>query len=247
MFNFKNILKFNDPFEHYIIDNVLDTKFALDISNEFPHYDDNEWFEYSNYVETKKALNNWNKFKNNTYTLLYYLNSNNFITEIKNLTNINILFADNGLHGGGLHIHKNNDKLNIHLDYSIHPKLNLKRKFNLIIYLTPNWEYNWGGNLEFWSHDIEKNQPQKKIKVIENKFNRAVLFDTSKNCWHGFPESIKCPNNIYRKSIASYYLTEKDDKTDIRYRALYAPTEEQKNNSDILNFIKKRSQYYDLL
>jgi glutamyl-tRNA synthetase len=32
------------------------------------------------------------------------------------------------LHGGGLHCHKAGGKLNTHLDYSLHPKLNLQRK-----------------------------------------------------------------------------------------------------------------------
>jgi hypothetical protein len=33
------------------------------------------------------------------------------------------LVADLGLHGGGLHSHARGGKLNVHLDYDIHPKL----------------------------------------------------------------------------------------------------------------------------
>ena len=45
------------------------------------------------------------------------------------------LFIDPGLHGGGWHIHSNKGNLNPHLDYSIHPKMDIQRRLNLIVYL----------------------------------------------------------------------------------------------------------------
>ena len=130
--------------------------------------------------------------------------------------------------------------MNVHLDYSIHPKLKLQRKLNLIIYLEENWNLEWGGNLELWSHNQEKNKPHKKIVTIDNIFNRAILFDTTQNSWHGFPDPLTCPKGKYRKSLAVYYLTDPPEEVDKRPRALYAPTEEQENNPEILNLIKER-------
>jgi len=77
-------------------------------------------------------------FRSETYKIFHYLSSNKFLKFLKNLTNIKNLIPDVGLHGGGLHIHGSGGKLNIHLDYSIHPKLKLQRKLNLILYLNPN-------------------------------------------------------------------------------------------------------------
>jgi Rps23 Pro-64 3,4-dihydroxylase Tpa1-like proline 4-hydroxylase len=51
---------------------------------------------------------------------------------------------------GGLHTHARGGKLNVHLDYDIHPKLELQRYLNLIIYLTPGWKPEWGGGLGMW-------------------------------------------------------------------------------------------------
>ena len=39
---------------------------------------------------------------------------------------------------------KNKGILNPHLDYVIHPKLNLVRKFNLIIFFSTNWKKSNG-------------------------------------------------------------------------------------------------------
>jgi Rps23 Pro-64 3,4-dihydroxylase Tpa1-like proline 4-hydroxylase len=170
-----------------------------------------------------------------------YLSSSNFVSKIKELTGIKSLYPDVGLHGAGWHIHGTGGKLNVHLDYSIHPKLKLQRKLNLIFYLTEDWDLDWGGSLQFWSHDEERNRPKEKKVVVDNIFNRAVLFDTTQNSWHGFPEPLTCPEGVYRKSIAFYYLTDPPENVDQRKRALYAPTQEQENNLEILDLIAKRS------
>ena len=134
-------------------------------------------------------------------------------------------------------------KLNIHLDYSIHPKLKLQRKLNLILYLSEDWNISWGGSLEFWSHNQELNRPNQREVTIENIFNRAVIFDTTQNSWHGFPNPLTCPEDKYRKSIAVYYLTDPPEGTDSRLRALYAPTKDQENDANILSLIQKRTNY----
>lgn len=233
----------NFPFPYYIIDNFLDINLAESISNEFLDYEAEQWFIYKSPLENKKALNNWNLFKPQIYKLISSLNSTQFIESLKQITKIENLYPDIGLHGAGLHIHGNGGKLNIHLDYSVHPKMNLQRKLNLILYLTPGWKTEWGGNLELWSHDKENNLPKNKEVVIENKFNRAVLFDTTQNSWHGFSQEITCPINIYRKSIAVYYLTDLDQNTDLnRKRVLYSPNEQQKGDKNILELIKARNK-----
>jgi hypothetical protein len=231
-----------DPFYYHIIDNFLEEKTAIKISKEFPQYNSDVWFCYENPLENKKTCNNWYYFGEETYKLFSYLNSHEFISKIKKITGIKNLYPDIGLHGGGLHIHGRGGKLNIHLDYSIHPKLKLQRKLNLIIYLEENWDSHWGGNLEFWSHNSKLNKPKEKVVTVNNVFNRAILFDTTQNSWHGFPIPITCPKDKYRKSIAVYYLTDPPEGTNKRQRALYSPSKDQENNQEILRLIEKRSK-----
>ena len=232
----------NYPFYHHIIDNFLDTQRAKAVSQEFPDYHSNVWYCYNNPLENKKTCNNWYNFGPETYKLLCYLNSTEFVSYLQKVTGISKLYPDIGLHGGGLHIHGTEGKLNVHLDYSIHPKLHLQRKLNLILYLTEGWDFSWGGGLELWSHDKKNNRPQEKVVTIENVFNRSILFDTTQNSWHGFPDPIKCPEKVYRKSLAVYYLTDPQKGTDPRPRALYAPTKEQKTDQSILNLIQERAK-----
>ena len=230
------------PFYYQVIDNFFNKEQAKAISNEFPDYHSNIWFCYNNPLENKKSCNNWYEFGPETYKTLTMLNSKEFIKQLQKITGISKLYPDIGLHGGGLHIHGTGGKLNIHLDYSIHPKLKLQRKLNLIIYLEEDWNTEWGGNLELWSHNKEKNKPDKRIVTVDNIFNRAVLFDTTQNSWHGFPKPLTCPEGKYRKSLAVYYLTDPPEGVEPRPRALYAPTKEQENNPEILNLIEERAK-----
>lgn len=233
---------FKTPFPHLIIDNFVSDELALELSNEFPDYNDEKWFYYDNPLENKKANNNWGMFPSTTYKFFQYLNSENFMMSLTTDFNIKKLYSDHGLHGAGWHMHSRGGKLNVHLDYSIHPKLKLQRKLNLILYLTPDWNPEWGGNLEFWEHDPKTNRPLKLAKVIDNKFKRAVIFDTTQNSWHGFAEKLMCPNNVYRKSIAMYYLIDPTEDAENRFRALYAPSKDQINDPTIEELIKNRSK-----
>lgn len=230
----------NIPFPYIVKDNFLDQELANNLSTEFLPYDNPEWFFYNNPLEHKKTINNWLLFPMVTYKFFAYLNSNEFIDKLKTEFKLSNLYPDPGLHGAGWHIHSRGGKLNVHLDYNLHPKLKLQRKLNLILYLSQDWDPTWGGNLEFWSHNTETNRPKNLEKTIDCKFNRAVIFDTTKNSWHGFAQELKCPENIYRKSIAMYYLVDPEENATERYRALFSPSDDQKNNSEIENLIQRR-------
>ena len=45
-----------------------------------------------------------------------------------------------------------------------------------------------------------------KIKTYP-KLNRAVIFQTNNISWHGLPEPLQCPEDVYRKSFAYYYIS----------------------------------------
>lgn len=228
------------PFHHLIFDGFLQQDVVRNVAEEFPSYDDDGWYSYKNPLEDKKALNDYDKFGAATYRLVHFLYSRTFIAELERLVGHD-LFADIGLNGGGLHAHASGGRLNPHLDYSIHPKLGLQRKLNLIVYLTPDWDPNWGGALGFWTHNAEKNAPGELAKRVDCLFNRAVLFDTTQNSWHGLPDALRCPQGTQRRSLALYYMCEPGLDAPARGRALYAPNKSQENDPEVLDLIKKRS------
>ncbi|MDA9163685.1 2OG-Fe(II) oxygenase [Rickettsiaceae bacterium] len=228
------------PFDHCIVDGFFEEEVAQKLSNEFLDYDSEQWYHYENAIEDKKALNNWNAFPKDTYLAFNEFYSDR-LTKLLSKTVGLELMADYGLHGGGWHIHKTGGNLNPHLDYSIHPKLGKERKLNIIVYLSQELKPAHGGHLGLWYEDESKKQPGKLASEVEPKFNRAVIFDTTQNSWHGMSRALTQPDGIYRKSLAVYYLCEPDAKASRRGRALFAPREEQKKDSDVAELIKKRS------
>jgi Rps23 Pro-64 3,4-dihydroxylase Tpa1-like proline 4-hydroxylase len=240
------IFRSNAPFNHIILDNFLDEKDALSIAHEFPSFDNNCWYAYENPLEIKKATNNWNHFGPNTYNFFSHILSESFTKKLESLLSENNtinLFPDIGLHGGGLHTHKNGGRLNPHLDYSIHPKLYLQRKINIIFYINPNWKTHYGGTLGLWSD--KDGQPDELIQKVDCLFNRALIFDTTQNSWHGICEEINSEENLTRNSLATYYLTIPENGADKRMKVKYAPREDQKGNIEIQELIDKRQSMSD--
>lgn len=229
------------PFSHVVIDNFLTEETATAVAGEFPDFNGPAWNEYNNAIEVKKSCNHWDRFPPATYRLFSHLNSPEFVSDMTKLSG-DPLYPDVGLHGGGWHTHGAGGKLNMHLDYSIHPKTGLERRLNLIIYIQPSWKTEWGGSLGFWAHDAETNAPGPLVKEVPCLFNRAVIFDTSQNSWHGLPDPVSCPSDKPRNSLAIYYMCEPRKAAADRGRALFAPHKDQANDPDVLELIKLRSQ-----
>jgi hypothetical protein len=230
------------PFDHIVIDNFFLPEVVERLAKEFPA-SDSELFNgnYNNALEIKRTCNIWDRFPPFTYQVLTWLNSDDFLDLIAEYTGIRPLYSDPGLHGGGWHTHPPGGKLNVHKDYNLHPKLGLQRKFNLLVYLNPEYQPHWGGELGLWDQTPDGN-PGHLIQAVEPRFNRAVLFDTTQNSWHGLEIPNRFPLGQDRKSIAIYYLTDPPEVTENRMRALFAPSEEQKHDPEVLELIRRRSQ-----
>lgn len=230
------------PFDHVVLDGFFKDDVAQALANEFPAYDSDVWHGYDSPLEVKRVCNNWNVFPDLSYRVFDLFNSplfSKFLSD--NLLSGFALYADPGLNGGGWHIHKRGGKLNTHLDYSLHPKLNLQRKLNIIVYINPQWREEWGGALGFWDHE-SPDKPGKLVKTVWSKFNRAIIFDTTQNSWHGLPEPLECPEGESRRSLAAYFLCEPPKNADKRGKALFAPAAGQENDEKIMELISKRSK-----
>ena len=234
--SFKNA----NPFNHCVINDFLHTEVLEHIQREFLSFESERWHVYNNAIENKKTLNDWNMFPKNTYQLFNYMNSTVVLDKLSELIKMP-LYADPGLHGGGWHAHGPGGNLNPHLDYSIHPKLGRQRKLNIIIYISPTLTEQHGGHLGLWKHDSQTNQPGELVKEIAPQCNRAVLFDTTQNSWHGMSRTLEVPPGIYRQSLAIYYLCDPEEGTDSRQRALFAPRDIQKGDKNIEELIALRA------
>ncbi len=199
------------PFEHIVIDNFLNETYAEEIYQSFPKKDDT-WYTYCNPLEVKYAFDNINILSKPLKNYFYYLSSDIIIQKIKEVTTIDTIEYDEYLHGAGLHLHPNNGRLNLHLDYEKHPHSGKERRLNIIYFTTKDWDPLWNGANELWDNELTQ-----CVKKTDIKFNRAILFKTNEISWHGIHEKISCPNDVFRKSLAYYYMSElninKEEKT----------------------------------
>ena len=229
------------PFKHVVIDDFFLPEVADKLSEEFPDYNDTSLNNLNNPLENKKSNNHWDRFPSCTYRAFMELGKEKFLDFMKVLSDSNDLVLDYGLNGGGWHMHGRGGNNNVHLDYNLHPKMCMQRKLNIIVYLSKDWKKEWGGGLELWSHNATINKPLRCEKTVDIVFNRAIIFDTTQNSWHGLPTPIECPEGVIRKSIAAYYLHPAPAVTEKRMRAYFAPRENQKNDPAIEELIKNRA------
>lgn len=190
------------PFPHIVIDNFFDPSVLDAVLEEFPSKDAIKWTTFDNQNEIKLAAQRDDYFGAATKWLMYHLNSAHFLTFLEDLTGIQNLLPDPHFEGGGLHQILRGGKLGIHADFNKHRKLGLDRRLNFLVYLNKNWKEEYGGNLELW--DTTMTRCERKVLPV---FNRAVIFSTTSDSYHGHPDPLACPEGMTRKSLALYYYT----------------------------------------
>ena len=202
--NFKSIYGSSTPFPSIYIDQFLTPTAISRVQKEFPTVSDNVWTHYIHYNERKHGLTKFDYFPLSVKELVTEMSQPKFISWLENLTGIPNLFADPNLEGSGLHQTLKGGFLNIHADFTVHPlKSNWQRRVNVLVYLNENWNSDWGGNLELWNENMTQCE-----QSISPMLNRAAIFSTGTNTYHGYPHPLSCPENESRKSIAMYFYTE---------------------------------------
>lgn len=191
------------PFPFIVIDNFLPDPIAEAVANDIPEETSPDWTKLpTDDQRGKRVLADESRLPIVVRALIHELNSGYFLRFLEMLTGIPDLISDTKLVGGGLHMIERGGKLSVHVDFSHHPTNGLNRRLNLLLYLSKNWQEEYGGHLEFWSRDI-KSCEQKILPV----FNRCAIFSTSPISYHGHPEPLNCPEWTTRNSIALYYFT----------------------------------------
>lgn len=204
------------PYPYIAIDNFFDNDKLEEILKVFPTPKDLDFYKYDNPLEKKLAMDQISKLPDQIRNLLIEMNLPIFLNFLENLTGINNLIPDPYYRGGGVHQSERNGKLDIHIDFNIHPKLKLYRRLNAIIYLNKDWKEQYDGAFQIWSGEKTENghKLSRMHDMIYPVFNRFVVFATSEKSYHGFPDPIQCPDNMTRKSLALYYYTSSNDNNE---------------------------------
>jgi hypothetical protein len=196
-----------EPFPHIHLAEFLQPDMARAAAEEFPESSSEAWTQYKHFNENKAGLTKRELFPGVLGKMVDELNSPEFLGWLSKLTDIPNLVADPTLEGGGLHQSARGGFLNLHTDFTMHHhNKNWKRRINLIVYLNPKWEVSWGGSIELWDHEMRQ-----CCASVPPFLNHALIFSTTDRSYHGFPEKLRCPEGIARKSLALYYYTVEND------------------------------------
>jgi hypothetical protein len=213
-----------DPFPHLVVPEFFSRAVAQRLLEDFPRFEDRFARNETGDVGRKAARQDVRDISDAYREVDDLLQKPEFLDLMSEMTGIPDLLYDPEYHGGGTHENVDGASLYTHVDFNYHPK-GWHRRLNLIVYLSPEWEEAWGGNLEFHSNPWDMSTDY--AKTVPTNFNQAVLFETSEHSWHGF-RPIKLPEgkkDLSRKSFAIYLYT-KDrpaEQTAASHSTIYVP------------------------
>jgi hypothetical protein len=192
------------PFPWLAIDGFLDPDFANELAASYPSYEDavknGRAFAAVN-ENLKVQVCDYEAFPAPAKRIADALCETKFLEDLSYVTGVKKLVWDPTFSGGGLHETARSGWLDVHVDFNYLEPLQLHRRLNILVYLNPIWEEQWGGVLELWDDEVKT-----RHHAFAPVHNRCVLFETSDISYHGV-SAVECPAGIARKSFAAYYYT----------------------------------------
>ncbi|HEY4186205.1 MAG TPA: 2OG-Fe(II) oxygenase [Polyangia bacterium] len=193
-----------EPFPFVAIDNLLDPAFADEVAGSYPSFEtatgQGKTFKSVN-ERYKIQITDSSLFPEPAKRLNEALASSEFLDTLSYISGIPRLLADDKLEGGGLHLTGPGGRLDVHVDFNYLEPRKMHRRMNLLLYLNPVWESQWGGHLQLWDRSVKVCRQD-----VTPKHNRCIIFETSDHSYHGVtPIDVQAP--LDRRSFAAYYYT----------------------------------------
>jgi Rps23 Pro-64 3,4-dihydroxylase Tpa1-like proline 4-hydroxylase len=200
----------NPPFPNIAFESFFNPEMLEEVLAEFPDLSKGPGRKMDNQGQVKLATKGTERFGPATMRFVNYLNSEEFINFLQELTSIEEkLIPDPEFLGGGLHEIKRGGYLKLHADFNKNSK-NQDRRLNILIYLNKDWKDEYGGHFELWNRDLTE-----CVKKIRPDFNTLAMFSTTDFSYHGHPDPLNCPEHMSRKSLALYYYSNGRPDVDI--------------------------------
>jgi hypothetical protein len=213
-----------EPFKYVVIDDFLERTLCQRMFNDFPRFEDRYALNEMGEVGRKAVRTNVRDVSAAYREIDDYLQTQEFLSLVSGITGIPDLLYDPEYIGGGTHENRDGQGLEQHVDFNYHPATRWHRRLNLIVYLNPEWDDTWGGNLQLQADPWNGNPSGPSIAPL---FNRAVIFETTERSWHGF-SVIHLPNekkSVSRQSFAIYLYTKERPaaQTAVSHATVYVP------------------------
>ena len=204
-----------EPYHHICVDDFLPLSVVEKVRQEALSVDEKAP-ENSSHQEHLKASYNPDTLPLYTRAVFYALNSQAFLRFLQEMTGIPHLIPDPYFKGAGIHRTSNGGYLGIHADFNMHKQMYLERRLNVLIYLNPDWEAEFGGAFEIWTDDMKE-----RVASYPPIMNRMCCFSTSSTSMHGNPEPVNHPDGKPRLSIALYYYTATWSESHVAHSTLF--------------------------
>jgi hypothetical protein len=192
------------PFPHMIIDNFLAPEAAAEVARSYPSFEQAQAMGFMfNFVneQRKIQITDSKKFPDPVRKLNEAISSPQFLGDLEYITGIKGILADEQLSGGGMHLTGSGGRLDVHVDFNLIEDRKLFRRLNILIYLNPVWQEEWGGHIELWDKDVRS-----CLQRCQPALNRCLIFETSDISYHGVAR-VTAPPDMVRHSFAAYYYT----------------------------------------
>lgn len=194
------------PFKFVTIDRFLTPAFAERLLAEFPAFEKGNSVGDDGRPGGKSTLERIKSLGPTYRALDATIQSPEFLGFIGAITGIEAPLYDPFYLGGGTHENRDGQALQAHVDFNYHPSERWHRRLNLIVYLNPEWDQGWGGNLELYRDPYQDAKPAVRIVPL---MNRCVIFETTERSWHAFDRITLPPSktNMSRRSVALYFYS----------------------------------------
>jgi hypothetical protein len=194
-----------EPFPFVVIEEFLEPSFAAEVAAAYPTFETARemGFAFNAVNERKKVqVTDRARFPDAVGRLSDALASPEFLAQLGAITGIPDLLADERLFGAGIHVTGPHGRLDVHVDFNVlEGERTLYRRLNLLLYLNPDWNEHWGGQVELWDRGVTT-----CAQRFAPRLNRCLVFETSDISYHGVAP-LTCPENEVRRSFAAYYYT----------------------------------------
>ncbi len=211
------------PFPHRVIDGFLGAGLARGLASHFPPPAHPDW-KRRDHPEQSARLGQLQRsafegVEGSLRHLLAELSAMPFLDFLETLTGIQGLIPDAHFRGAGLQLTLRGGHLALHSDFNRDRSRALTRRLTIVYYLNPDWEPEWGGDLELWSADLSACEA--KVSPV---LDRLVVMNHGETYWHGHPSPLNCPEGRGRAAVAAYFYTaEESPQAPAPHSAIWAP------------------------
>lgn len=187
-----------DQIGYFYLDNLLPEGLVHKFNDAFPKKED--MILKKSIKEDKYVAAQMNKYDPILEKIIYAFQDKRIVKEIASVCDLDNVYPDENLYAGGISMMGGNQFLNPHLDNSHDKDRSRWRVLNLLYYVSPDWEEEYGGNLELWPKGLKHEQI-----TIRSKFNRLVIMATHNHSLHSVSP---VTHSGYRKCVSNYYFAD---------------------------------------